>query len=335
MIPTLLLLLAASAADAGPRAPCRVSPWGPWSACDPHTGSRHRTRSVLRKAAGGGYCPPLYQKQPCPVDCTVSEWGPWLDCGVQSPSNETMVRLRNVTRWPANGGQQCPPIAEVQNCPMDCELSDWSPWTPCDNYTGLISSNRTVVRDASYGGAPCTGPTYIEVTCRVNCSVSDWTPWSMCGVDKTQYRSRQVIYDARSRGTPCPPLNETQPCSQGCGQQLLSFDCKLDNSKNTTSCNNGTISATVQSKPGYSYANVSISARISNYTRDANETVSIPRPDLGPCGYVVGHSLCRMDPLSPTTECSYSGIPFTLPYTQGYPLVLVEVVAKPTEYKKA
>lgn len=322
--------------DIAPQVPCKVTPWTDWDPCDAASGTKTRYRYISRNPVNNGaQCPELYQSVPCPIDCKVSEWGPWLACGDQSPTNETKVRIRNVTQWPQNDGAPCPLISEVANCPIDCVISDWSPWTQCNNVTGVRTSNRTILREAAYNGTKCLGPYYLEFPCNVDCKVSDWSDWSVCGTEKTQYRSRQVIYQQNLRGAPCPSLNETQPCTQGCGLQLKSFDCRLDNSKNQTVCSFNEIRSTVVNKPGYSVATVALNARVYNYTKNSNETLSVPQIQLGSCGYSVGYVQCTLDANKPVTSCSYKNLDFTVPLSQKYSKVLVEIVAKPLLYKRA
>lgn len=318
-----------------PSVPCKATPWTDWDACDLSTGTKTRYRYATRKPVNNGTgCPELYETQPCPVDCKVSEWGPWLECGDQSPTNETKVRIRTVTQWPLNGGAPCPLIAEVQNCPIDCVVSDWGPWTGCNNSTGIRTTNRAVLRHPANGGKECQGPYYFEMPCRVDCKVGNWTEWSICGIGKTQYRSREVLYQQNLRGAPCPVLNETQNCTQGCGQQLQVFNCKLDQYQNTTTCREGGLTVTVVNKPTYNYATLSINARLSNYTKTINETLYIPPPQLGPCGYIMGYVVCPVEENAPVTVCNYGGLSFTVPYTPNYVRVLVEIVAKPIAYNR-
>ena len=62
---------------------------------------------------------------------------------------------------------------------------------------------------------------------RVDCQVSPWSSWSacsafQCGKWGTQQRTRTVQVPSLCGGTPCPSLQESQPC-----QGTLRVDCKL------------------------------------------------------------------------------------------------------------
>ena len=38
-------------------------------------------------------------------------------------------------------------------CPVDCQLGEWSQWTPCDN--GKKFRKRRIISEAEDGGIPC------------------------------------------------------------------------------------------------------------------------------------------------------------------------------------
>jgi hypothetical protein len=167
---------------------------------------------------------------PCPVDCVVSSWSDWGKCS-KDCGEGISTRSRTVITPSANGGAQCPSLAETQTCntqacPVNCVVSDWSDWSSCDKTCGGGVQNRTriITQPAENGGTSCpvlsdsrqcnTSP------CPVNCVVSDWGAWGTC--DKTcgggtQTKSRTVIQPANYGGQPCPSLEEQQACNiQGC-----------------------------------------------------------------------------------------------------------------------
>jgi hypothetical protein len=102
---------------------CVVSEWGSWLTCSKACGGgeQSQTRTVVTPAAyGGKACPVLSQSQqcnsqPCPVNCVVSDWSAFGECstrcggGVQSQS-------RTVVTPAANGGVECPALAQSQPC---------------------------------------------------------------------------------------------------------------------------------------------------------------------------------------------------------------------------
>lgn len=100
---------------------------------------------------------------------------------------------------------------ECDIVPVNCVVSDWSPWSACVN--GSQTRTRTIITPASGGGTPCPALTETQ-SCQqpVNCVVSEWSAWSTC-VDGSQTRTRTIVTPASGGGTPCPTLTETQSCA--------------------------------------------------------------------------------------------------------------------------
>jgi len=57
---------------------------------------------------------------------------------------------------------------------------------------------------------------YYDAGCKtvpIDCAVSEWSDWSQCDcTGKTQTRTRQVKWDAKDGGAPCPGTSEQQKC---------------------------------------------------------------------------------------------------------------------------
>jgi hypothetical protein len=226
---------------------CLVSDWSPLSACDARTcgtqGVRTQTRSVTKYDKNGGRpCPPLTQTTPCsadpcpaPIDCQVSEWYPFSNCsatlcGTQGTQRRTRVILKDATF----GGRACPQLSETQQCsappcpvPIDCIVSDWTPWTACNatqcEGPGIQTRSRTILRQPANGGAFC--PLLSEaITCTgpacpppVDCQMSQWGPLSTCtpstcGTTGTQTQTRTVITPAQYGGKACGSIINALPC---------------------------------------------------------------------------------------------------------------------------
>jgi hypothetical protein len=221
---------------------CVVSPWSPWGACskDCGGGTQIRTRTIITPAANGGTpCPILQEEQscntqPCPVDCVVSAWSEWGPCTKTCGGGE-QTRTRTVISPAANGGQPCPVLSETrtcneQPCPVDCVVSDWTPWGACSLPCGggTQTRTRTIITQAANGGTPCPINLVEEQSCNTqpcatDCVVSEWSAWSACTATcggGEQTRTRTIITPA-SGGGACPPLTETRPCNQ----QPCAADC--------------------------------------------------------------------------------------------------------------
>ena len=111
---------------------------------------------------------------------------------------------------------QCGPI------PVDCAVSEWSPWAPCSASCGggTMARTRNIVESPANGGAACPA---LEETqscntepCPVDCVVSAWSPWTPCSAPcdgGTMTRSRTIVETPANGGAACPALQETQPCN--------------------------------------------------------------------------------------------------------------------------
>jgi hypothetical protein len=98
-------------------------------------------------------------------------------------------------------------------------------WTPLGSptvyshtFTGLVAGNYFVKIYKDAGTVKCDAilTTIVPVAgCPVDCVVSEWSAWSEC-VEGTQTRTRTILTPASNGGTPCPVLEETQPCDMPC-----------------------------------------------------------------------------------------------------------------------
>jgi hypothetical protein len=217
---------------------CEVTPWSDWSKCTHECGGGIQTRSrQIQKLPryNGLPCPDLSETQECniqacPVNCEVSAWTNISTCSKPCGGGK-ITKVRSITQLPEYGGEPCPALVSeddcnVQPCPIDCKVSDWTNWTQCTKPCGggTQSKTRSVLTQPAYGGEPC--PPLQETQscniqgCAVDCEVSDWGEWSAC--DKkcgggTQVRKRTITKQSENGGKGCPALLETKTCNtQGC-----------------------------------------------------------------------------------------------------------------------
>jgi len=154
------------------------------------------------------------------VDCATGPFSDWTACS-KTCDNGQRSHSREIVLQPTLGGAACPVISESEacstfNCPVDCELEVWGPWTACDPTTGALTKIRVIAVAPAFGGIACP-PTKQTQPCIVNCLLDDWPAWSECNlVSGYKVRTRSIIYNARNGGVPCKSLAEHQPCDVNC-----------------------------------------------------------------------------------------------------------------------
>merc|ERR1711871_131826 len=219
---------------------CNVSGWGEWSKCTRTCdgGMKTRTRTVIQKAQTGSTCPSLTESAPCgntncPIDCTLSSWGAYSPCSKTCGGGYQKCR-RTVTRLPNWNGEQCDYLQEHRECnsapcPINCLLTQWSSWSPCNKEcgSGKKSRSRSKVNGPSHGSA-CGALKETVVcnqrACPADCVMNDWGSWGQCthtcGGGR-HHRARSVQKLPRAGGAPCPVLLfEDELCND--------FECPVD-----------------------------------------------------------------------------------------------------------
>lgn len=182
-------------------------------------------------------------------DCEVSSWTP-DQCPVTCGGAAQRLS-RAVVAQPSGGGAGCPPLEMMrrcneQECPINCQLDDWTGWSSCtaDCGGGVRQRTRIVNSEPRSGGDPCGETSESEVcnvqSCDVDCVLSDWTSWSQCskacGAGLGE-RFRTVTTMAKGQGI-CPvassedrleyrPCNN-HPCVKAAGAETLRCTSKID-----------------------------------------------------------------------------------------------------------
>jgi len=122
---------------------CQVSDWSAWSACNPATGTKTRTRTAITEpSVCAPACPPLTETTTCPVDCIQSEWGPFGPC-----VDGEKTRTRTIIQQPLNGGTPCGPPSETVECcvrPAGLTLQSYLAYAWTDGVTNYPFSSGTV-----------------------------------------------------------------------------------------------------------------------------------------------------------------------------------------------
>jgi len=225
---------------------CRMLNWMQWDACSKSCGGgyRQRKRRISQEAVFGGKpCIgelKLYEAcqlgecpcTPAPLNCSFGSWSAWAPdvCttdGKQS-RNRAIVQAAQY-RFQGCGGHGCEGgMSEYRPCtppPVNCTLSVWAAWSPCDRTcdSGQKSRDRAVHATATNGGfchaslaetAACLAP-----SCGGDCLLSPWTEWGGPGEctpvngNGQETRRREMAENSKDGGLPCNgSMIETRGC---------------------------------------------------------------------------------------------------------------------------
>jgi hypothetical protein len=124
-------------------------------------------------------------------DCEVSPWSPAEGCSEECGGG-TQEWIRTVVVPSGAKGMPCPTLrtsraCNVQACPVDCEVSQWTGWSECSAMCGggIRTRYRQVTKMAQHGGEMCPGrndhsDTCNPQPCQADCTLGSWSPWSSC-----------------------------------------------------------------------------------------------------------------------------------------------------------
>lgn len=208
---------------------CVQSEWADWTECSPFcAGEQTRTRSIVTPAINGG--------QPCGVaselrncsnvcqDCNWTEWTAWSDCNATCGISSRQ-RFRGIDRPRIGLGANCSGEAEqslecdLQACAVDCEMTDWTPWSECVPIcNGSQARSRNITVQPNIFGKNCS-ELYQKENCStacVDCELGEWTEWGSCSAScggGTSKRFKAIRFPAQGNGKACPSSNDTRICA--------------------------------------------------------------------------------------------------------------------------
>ncbi|GAB1603748.1 thrombospondin type-1 domain-containing protein 7A-like, partial [Argonauta hians] len=250
---------------------CVTSEWSTWTECPDECDKKAQSTNRVRKRVilafpgpTGKRCPPsshLTESSPCPsrLECRTFSWVAmdWEQCILgQSVTCGTGQQRRKIRCQ--NEGQEVDSNLCVSHlkpsdlqpcqlpCPRDCEVTDYSHWSPCSatcqearQAAPTQSRKKYILQPADEGGKPC--PTKLVDT--KHCTDLPWcdeylwevTPWSDCvlpprmpycgqglrGRNVTCKDQRNSSYDpdvCLERVGPMPNVAEScfVPCDENC-----------------------------------------------------------------------------------------------------------------------
>ncbi|XP_073518699.1 spondin-1 isoform X2 [Phyllobates terribilis] len=150
---------------------CMMSEWIMWSPCSVTCGMgmRSRERYVKQFPEDGSMCKvPTEEIEKCivneecePSSCIVTEWGEWEECSATCGMG-MKKRHRMIKMTPADGSMCKAETSDVEKCmmpecPINCELTEWSHWSECNKSCGKghMIRTRMITMEPQFGGGLC------------------------------------------------------------------------------------------------------------------------------------------------------------------------------------
>uniref|UniRef100_A0A8C8DTI6 Thrombospondin type-1 domain-containing protein 7A n=1 Tax=Oryzias sinensis TaxID=183150 RepID=A0A8C8DTI6_9TELE len=185
---------------------CVLSDWGSWSPCPlpcSENRTRERTAFPLRQPGNNKTCPPTTATEPCKMNSNCFHYSynitDWSTCQLSEKAvcgYGIKTRMLDCVR--SDGKSVDPSFCKklgldrklqmnascVVECPVNCQLSDWSAWSECTRSCGLAGKlwrRRTVVQAPQGDGRPCPYQMEQWKPCPVQpCYSWRYSAWSVC-----------------------------------------------------------------------------------------------------------------------------------------------------------
>ncbi|RLV95868.1 hypothetical protein DV515_00012728 [Chloebia gouldiae] len=241
---------------------CMMSDWITWSPCSVSCGmgTRSRERYVKQFPEDGSMCKvPTEETEKCIVNeecytipCLLSPWSEWSDCSVTC--GKGMRTRQRMLKSAAELGDCNEELEQAEKCmlpecPIHCELTEWSQWSECNTSCGKghMIRTRMIKIEPQFGGTAC--PETIQRTkCRVRkclrgagmekrrwkearekrrseqakktldiCRMKPWTAWTECStLCGGGIQERYMMVKKRSKSTQftsCKDKKELRACN--------------------------------------------------------------------------------------------------------------------------
>ncbi|XP_019406977.1 PREDICTED: spondin-1 isoform X2 [Crocodylus porosus] len=215
---------------------CMMSEWITWSPCSVSCGmgTRSRERYVKQFPEDGSMCKvPTEETEKCivneecaPSSCLVTEWGEWDECSA-SCGMGMKKRYRMIKMTPADGSMCKTETTEAEKCmmpecPIDCELTEWSHWSECNKSCGKghMIRTRMIKMEPQFGGAPCP-ETVQRKKCRIrkclrNPSIEK-RRWKEAREKRRSEQAKKDIDSEQYPGCKMRPWTAWSECTKLCG----------------------------------------------------------------------------------------------------------------------
>ncbi|XP_037993178.1 spondin-1 isoform X1 [Motacilla alba alba] len=235
---------------------CLVTEWGEWDECSAScgTGMKRRHRMIKMTPADGSMCKAeTTEAEKCmmpechTIPCLLSPWSEWSDCSVTC--GKGMRTRQRMLKSAAELGDCNEELEQAEKCmlpecPIHCELTEWSQWSECNTSCGKghMIRTRMIKIEPQFGGAACP-----ETVQRTKCRVRKCLRGA--GMEKRRWkearekrRSEQAKKNLDSEQYPVcrmKPWTAWTECSTLCGggiQERYMMVKKRSKSTQFTSC---------------------------------------------------------------------------------------------------
>ncbi|OCT81914.1 spondin-1 [Xenopus laevis] len=235
---------------------CIVTEWAEWEECSATCGMgmKKRHRMIKMTPADGSMCKAdTTEVEKCmmpechTIPCVLSPWSEWSDCSVTCGKG-TRTRQR-MLKSPAELGDCNEELKQVEKCmlpecPISCELTEWSYWSECNKSCGKghMIRTRMITMEPQFGGAVCP-ETVQRKKCRLRkCQKSSGNERRHLKDAREKRRSEKIKEDSDGEQYPVckmKPWTAWTECTKFCGggiQERFMTVKKRFKSSQFTSC---------------------------------------------------------------------------------------------------
>ncbi|XP_026520587.1 spondin-1 [Notechis scutatus] len=235
---------------------CLVTEWGEWDECSASCGMgmKKRHRMIKMTPADGSMCKAeTTEAEKCmnpechTIPCLLSPWSEWSDCSVTC--GKGMRTRQRMLKSAAELGDCNEELEQVEKCmlpecPIDCDLTEWSQWSECNKSCGKghMIRTRMIKMEPQFGGAPCP-ETVQRKKCRIRKCLrnpnSEKRRWKESREKRRSEQAKEDVDGGQFPGCKMKPWTAWSECTKLCGggiQERFMTVKKRFKSSQFTSC---------------------------------------------------------------------------------------------------
>uniref|UniRef100_A0A670XWB4 Spondin-1 n=1 Tax=Pseudonaja textilis TaxID=8673 RepID=A0A670XWB4_PSETE len=235
---------------------CLVTEWGEWDECSASCGMgmKKRHRMIKMTPADGSMCKAeTTEAEKCmnpechTIPCLLSPWSEWSDCSVTC--GKGMRTRQRMLKSAAELGDCNEELEQVEKCmlpecPIDCDLTEWSQWSECNKSCGKghMIRTRMIKMEPQFGGAPCP-ETVQRKKCRIRKCLRnpniEKRRWKESREKRRSEQAKEDVDGGQFPGCKMKPWTAWSECTKLCGggiQERFMTVKKRFKSSQFTSC---------------------------------------------------------------------------------------------------